>query len=220
MFTWSPNGRELLVSTKEKITYRLLTNELNNEPQNVTATLAFIKTQWEKEQEEKERDALIGLKAELAEFIDKNFKVIAWSEDSTKVLYEASSSSKSASPMIIPAMINPPLTGASTQTQEREIKPGRLYVYDTKDDTNFFVKEVEANLPPPVWFPDSRHLVFIEEGQVKIIEYDGTNKTSVYSGPLVGNFVYPWPDGSKIVILTSLNPHGGVAPNLYTVNLK
>lgn len=68
------------------------------------------------------------------------------------------------------------------------------------------------------WFPDSKHLVFAKDGQVHIMEYDGTNNTIVYSGPFQQSFVYPWPDGSKILVLTSFSPDSPL--NLYAVELQ
>lgn len=68
------------------------------------------------------------------------------------------------------------------------------------------------------WFPDSKHILFAQDGQIHIMEYDGGNNTVVYSGPFVNNFVYPWPDGSRILILTSFSPD---APeNVYSVDLE
>ncbi len=68
------------------------------------------------------------------------------------------------------------------------------------------------------WFPDSKHLLFAKDQQVHIMEYDGTNNTIIYSGPFQEDFVYPWPDGSKILILTSFSPETPM--NLYAVELK
>ncbi len=68
------------------------------------------------------------------------------------------------------------------------------------------------------WFPDSKHLLFVEEGKIKIMEYDGQNKTTVYSGPFAKSFVYPWPDGSKLIIKTSFSPDS--PNNLYVIDLK
>lgn len=68
------------------------------------------------------------------------------------------------------------------------------------------------------WFPTSSHLIIIEENKIIISEYDGTNQAVVYAGPFKDHFVYPWPDGSRLLILTSLNPD---APdNLYMINLR
>ncbi|MBD3279647.1 MAG: PEGA domain-containing protein [Candidatus Pacebacteria bacterium] len=68
------------------------------------------------------------------------------------------------------------------------------------------------------WFPDSKHLIFVDEQTLKIIEYDGTNLTTLYAGPFVDRFVYPWPDGTKIVILTSFSPE--TPKNFYAVEIK
>ncbi len=68
------------------------------------------------------------------------------------------------------------------------------------------------------WFPDSKHLLFVENGKIKIMEYDGQNNTTVYSGPFSSNFVYPWPDGSKLIIKTSFSPDS--PDNLYIIDLK
>ncbi len=68
------------------------------------------------------------------------------------------------------------------------------------------------------WFPDSKHLIYIQDSSIKIMEYDSTNQTSIYSGPFVENFVYPWPNGDRLVILTSFSPN--TPNNLYAVELK
>jgi len=68
------------------------------------------------------------------------------------------------------------------------------------------------------WFPDSNHLLYTDQNRIQIKGYDTTNDTTVYSGPYVDNFVYPWPDGSKLLILTSFSPE--TPPNLYAIELK
>lgn len=68
------------------------------------------------------------------------------------------------------------------------------------------------------WFPDSKHLLYVADGKVQIMEYDGHNNTVIYSGPFSDEFVYPWPDGSQIIIHTSFSPDSPF--NLYAINLK
>jgi hypothetical protein len=68
------------------------------------------------------------------------------------------------------------------------------------------------------WFPDSTHILFTENDKIYLIEYDNTNKTPVYAGPFRNEFVYPWPDGSKLVILTSFSAN--LPMNLYAIELK
>ena len=72
---------------------------------------------------------------------------------------------------------------------------------------------------PLSWLPDSRHLIFVHDKKIDIMEYDGTNVTTVYAGPFVDSYVFPYSNASKIVILTNLgNPN--ITPNLYTLGLK
>lgn len=72
----------------------------------------------------------------------------------------------------------------------------------------------------PQWLPDSRHVIFAENGNISISEYDGLNKTQVYAGPFTPGFVYPWPNGTKLVILTNFNQPGDVPQNLYAVSVR
>lgn len=68
------------------------------------------------------------------------------------------------------------------------------------------------------WFPDSKHFLFVQDGAIKIVEYDGTNVVPIYSGPFEKNFIYPWPDGSRLVISTKFSPEAPL--NLYAIELK
>jgi dipeptidyl aminopeptidase/acylaminoacyl peptidase len=72
----------------------------------------------------------------------------------------------------------------------------------------------------PQWLPDSKHVIFIENGIISISEYDGTNKTQIYAGPFAPGFAYPWPNGTKLVVLTNFNQPGNVPQNLYAISLK
>ncbi|HBU22179.1 TPA: hypothetical protein DEB02_04520 [Candidatus Beckwithbacteria bacterium] len=75
--------------------------------------------------------------------------------------------------------------------------------------------------PPPVQCsPDPRHYILVQEGKIVIGEYDGTNQDTVYAGPFSDDFAYPWPNGSRLIILASLNGGSNQPPNLYSINLK
>lgn len=68
------------------------------------------------------------------------------------------------------------------------------------------------------WYPDSRHVFFVEEDSIRVLEYDGTNLTTLYNGPFDKQFVYPWPDGNRLIIKTIFSQN---APdNLYTLELR
>jgi hypothetical protein len=68
------------------------------------------------------------------------------------------------------------------------------------------------------WLPDSNHLISSSADTIKIMEYDSTNNTTIYSGQFAEDFTYPWPDGSKLMILTAFSPNSPL--NLYAVELK
>ncbi len=73
-------------------------------------------------------------------------------------------------------------------------------------------------LPTFQWMPDSKHLLSVKNNEITISSYDGTNPVIIYSGPFENDFVYPWPDGNKLVILTKFNPQSFL--NLYAIELR
>ena len=68
------------------------------------------------------------------------------------------------------------------------------------------------------WFPDSSHLILTTDNGIDLVEYDGTNRLTIYGGPMDKNIIYPWPDGSKIITRIAFSE--GTVPNLYTIKLK
>ncbi|MCL4353119.1 PEGA domain-containing protein [Patescibacteria group bacterium] len=213
--TWSPDGSQLLATisaSNNPTTYLLNANEFNQTPQDITATLDTTINRWKKEKEEKNNSRISTLPKDLKHIILSDFRIMQWSPDETKILYQASRSAN------LPPVITPPLIGTDPTPQERQIQKGSIYVYDMKEDKNFKIPNISPN-PHLMWFTDSRHLIYVEKGAINIMDYDGTNMTTIYAGPFIDSFVFPWPDGSKIVILTNLG-NSNTSPNLYTIGLK
>jgi hypothetical protein len=211
---WSPDAKELVATISARpnapTTY-LLKTAFNDNPQDITATLTTLNSTWKAQKDIQDKSQLLGLKTELQNLIKNNFTILSWSEDETKILYTAS---RSAS---LPLIINPPLIGTNSTSQIREINAGTVYIYDIKEDRNY--KILDSNSLPLSWFTDSKHLISVSDRKINIIDYDGQNKTTIYAGPFVDSYVFSWPDGSKILILTDLgNPT--ISPNLYTISLK
>lgn len=217
-YVWSPDGKELLATISQgsanQTIYLLSAGGLNQNPRDVTATIDSVKETWQQERNEKEKSRIGGLKQTLQKQITDNFNIISWSADETRILYQASASAT------LPIIIAPRLIGADSETEERELKKEAVYVYDIKEDKNFKVFDSLTNSPSPLaWFPDSRHLVSVHDKKIEVMEYDGANATTIYAGPFMDNYVFPWPNGSKVVVLTNLgNPD--IPPNLYTISLK
>ncbi len=229
--TWSPNGQELLATISGELrnpsTYLLNASRFNDNPQDATATLDSVAAQWQKEKEEIDQSRLNSVKPLLKQLITADFNIISWSPDETKIFYQASASAT------LPFLIEPRLIGTNSTEENRDIKDGSTYIYDMKEDKNYtvdlgplannpFLSEKEKETSPSAyltWFPDDKHLMFVHDKQIEILEYDGSNKTTIYAGPFDPNYVFPWPNGSKVVILTNLgNPT--ISANLYTIVLK
>lgn len=214
--SFSPDGKELVATIsgtlKSPTTYLLSASGFNDNPQDVTAILPTIETSWSKDKQEKEKSRLDALKPTLQKAISENFDILSWSGDETKILYEASNSAT------LPLIIKPRLIGTDSTPEERSIKQGSIYVYDIKEDKNFKILDSSPKTPLS-WLVDSKHLLHVSDKKVSVIEYDGLNSTTVYAGPFVEDYVFPWTNVSKILILTNLN-NPNILPNLYTIELK
>jgi len=225
--SWSPDGKQLLATISgefnEPTTYILDVKTFNQNPKDVTQTLYEISSIWQKQKTDKEKSQTFGLNRILKNLISENFQIISWAQDQTKILYSASQSA------VLPPIITPPLIGTNSTKEERSIEKDQIYVYDLKEDKNFLIDIVRQLadqgpqslgwFPSLTWFPDSKHLIFVDNRKINIMDYDGANKTVIYAGPFIETYVFPWPDGSKLVILTNLG-NENITPNLYTIGLK
>lgn len=220
---WSSDGKEIMATIKngESTTVYLLKTSFNENPKDVTATLNSVNLAWKEQKNNQDKSQLLGLKTQLQNMIKENFSILSWSEDETKILYTAS---RSAS---LPLIIDPQLIGTNSTPEEREIKEGLVYVYDLREDKNFKILDSMpettsqdfVNSFPLNWFADSKHLIYVSENKINLIDYDGQNKITIYAGPFVSDYVFSWPDSSKILILTNLGNLNSL-PNLYTIGLK
>lgn len=91
-----------------------------------------------------------------------------------------------------------------------------LKVYDTEDGKDYQLPEALSL----IWLPDSRHIILVEEKTISIADYDGSNKAVIYAGSFQNSFVFPWPDSSRLVIISSSPTPTASEPNLYGINLK
>jgi hypothetical protein len=226
---WSPDGREILLTTPTG-NYLLEVGVFTpqNKRINITSTLDSLYEKWELELDKRQKAQLRGLAKEMIDILERKTSFILFSPDETKILYKAIDDAT------IPDNLIPTVPGASSQKQERNIKAGRIYVYDIKEDRNFFILESEAldkecklNTPSLivscsstlVWFPTSRNLVLTQNGKISIMDYDGTNNQEVYSGSFIGPVVYPTASIDRMIILTNLGADS-TPPNLYSISLK
>jgi len=224
-YQWSPDSKQVLVTLSEEaingnqVERRFLieASRLTLEKRLVNLSeieLEALLERWQEEKLLREKESFSLLPEKLQKALNDNIGSFFFSPDQTKILYTATESA------VIPENIIPPLPASNTQPEERQIEPNQVYVYDLKEDKNFFIleKQPEDKFPIFSWFPTSNHIFLVQTDQVELIEYDGANKIAAYSGQFENSFAFPFPDGKRILILTSISKNA--PPNLYAVSLR
>ena len=204
---FSPDQKQIIVELAEN-SYLLSLEEDNLNPLEVTLSKEALIQAWQSEKNKNYSKILETFPKDLDKIASASFDIISFSPNETKVLYQAKENVE------LPLVIVPALISTNQTLEERSLKTGKIYVYDRKEDKNF-------TLPNPnlKWYFDSRHLVVEEEKKISIIDYDGTNKQSIYSGPFESSFFNTTNDG-KIVVLTNLNAQVNELPDLYLVGIR
>ena len=221
---WSADEKEIILAFRDpksksqlpNLAYLISAENTQTVPVIVTSRMQVILDEWQTELDLKKNLKLEALPESLAGFLATNSADIRFSPDETKILYTATNSGT-----LFP-VINPPLIGVNPTEEKRNIAKNKIYVYDNKEDKNYHLADLDLKITPPnipLWYTDSKHLVIVEETRINIVDYDGTNKRSVYGGPFLENLVLPWASGGKIVILTNLNRPESPA-DLYEVDLR
>lgn len=218
---WSPDSSEILVNFANPLTgkeenFLLNASQLNAETGliDITPTLSLTFRRWEEEKELRQEAQLSKLPEELLVILESSAKQIFFSPDETKIFYTATASAS------IPEKLVTPLPTTNSQPEARDLETDKVYVYDLKEDKNFYLMAEPEETETKVlqWFPTSKHLFLVQSDKITILEYDNTNWVDVYSGPFEDRFAFPFPTGNKILILTALSQE--TPPNLYAISLK
>lgn len=214
----SPDGTQLIASVSAGIreiptSYLLNSRSFNQNPRDITATINQTLNEWESQKILADKKLIESFPRKIRKIASPYFKNPVLSPEEDKILYTASSSAT------LPIIITPRLPGTNSTPEKREIVEDDIYVYDIKEDRNYLLSTKEDAPKKFYWHPDSSHLVYAKNGKINVVEFDGKNVTTVYAGPFEDNFVFPWPDGSSLVILTNLNiPDAPI--NLYRISLR
>jgi hypothetical protein len=225
-WTWSPDGREILLKTSRGI-YLLDAGQFTPQAQmvNIASKEQETLAEWGDERQTRLKAQVRKLPDEMESILERKARSVVLSPDEDMILYTASGSAT------IPDNLIKPVPGASTQEQVREISEGKTYVYDIKEDRNFLIDENGNNLTIEggfqttkkrrlSWFPTSRHLILAEENQITIMDYDNTNRKTVYAGSYVYPDAFSTLSIDRIIILTNLGADDSTPPNLYSVSIK
>lgn len=200
IYQWTPDSKSVLVSlTVNGVAqnYLLDATNLNQQFTDISARVADLKNGWLHDETVKNNDRLNTLGDEAKKLVTSAKQVI-FSPDEERVL-------------IVKA-------------------DGSVIVYDSKPYLSFDKKPAIFNLPKAdsyLWYPestqnghDSRHLFLINKDSISVIEADGDNQMTLYTGQFDPAAVFAWPNGTKLIISTSLNSSSSKEPNLYSIDLQ
>jgi dipeptidyl aminopeptidase/acylaminoacyl peptidase len=200
---FSPDSKQLLVTVQEggKEGTSFERNYLLNTDQtigidslsDITPSVATVLRNWDEEQKTKDEARRLTLTDSRYQDIASSSAKVIWSPDETKMLV--------------------------SKDGQKDFK---VYDFgDVKTQRSILVKEY--SLPTAKiyqWLPDSRHIIMVYDGQIAVADYDGSNPAIVYAGNFQSTSVFPWPDSSRLVFITSFPTPTASQPNLYGINLK
>ena len=210
--TFSPDQKQAIFEFDQN-SYLLSLQEDNLNPLEVTLSKDTLIEAWQKEKIKNFNKILETFPKDFDKIASDSFDIISFSPNETKVLYQAKEDVE------LPVMIKPVLIATNQTPEERSIKKGKTYVYDLKEDKNFISPAFDPLVSNLKWYYDSRHLIIEENKKISIIDYDDTNKQTVYSGPFESSFFNPTSDG-KIIVLINLNSQVNELPDLYLVGIR
>jgi hypothetical protein len=192
---WSPDSKQVL-ATVNKNNYLLNDDSSNTDPRDVTAILDSTLKGWNDEIKTKDSARLLTIKDGNVRNTASSSAILRWSPDETKILYRKDALS------------------------EADKKPNSIIkgvkVYDLETNQQYDIPEARNQS----WLPDSRHIVLLEQDKISIVDFDGTNKAVIYGGKFEDNFVFAWPDSSRLAVISSFPTPTASEPNLYGINLK
>jgi len=242
--TWSPDGKQILIQTTSARTglpqYYLVDSDRTNTVPTPVSVTEQLTLEWNAQRSLIEHERLLPLKEDFISVATSSMRIVSFSPDELKILYEATASTS------LPIIISPRKIGTNSTEEIRDLAPGTLYVYDVKEDKNYPIgtaqsygvvnpltapatpkqysqqspSQTRAQPIPLQWLPTSKHLIAAGNDKIDIMEYDGGNRMTVYAGPFEDGFVVPWTNASKLLILTNLNPKAQNGANLYAVNIR
>lgn len=189
---WSPDSKQVLATVGNN-NYLLDGDNLNNEPRDITPILSATLKSWEEDTQAKDGVRIASIKDIKIRKIASDSAYLHWAPDETKFMSR--------------------LPGGQAR---KEAISGDIKVYDLEEREEYTLPAAKAH----IWLPDSRHIVMVEDNTISVADFDGTNKAVIYAGKFVDTFVFPWPDSSRLVFISSFPTPTASEPNLYGINLR
>lgn len=188
---WSPDSKQVLAAVNTS-NYLLDADNLNVEPRDITPVLSATLKGWEEDTISKDQARIAVIKDGKLKKIASDSAYLNWAPDETKFMAK------------------------KEPISDKDKLVSDIKVYDVEEGG-------EYQLPPAkshIWLPDSRHIVLVEDSSISLLDFDGTNKAVIYAGKFEDSLIFPWPDYSRLVFISSFPTPTASEPNFYGVNLR
>lgn len=216
---WSPDSKQVLATVQEsnlpgdlnRRTF-LLSFDQKTQPadlRDITPTVGSLIKDWEIDQKNSDQTRVLALKNLEIQKVASTSAVLLWSPDETKFI------SGNLSQKASDGKAQPTKTASNIQGDVKPLLTG-FKVYDITDSKSYDLPEALAYK----WLPDSKHVILIQDNKIAISEFDGTNPGVIYAGGFENLQVFPWPDSSRLAVVTSHPTPTASFPNLFGINLK
>lgn len=179
-----------VMATVDSNNYLLESDRINSDPRDITPILQVTLKSWEDDAHSKDEARILSLKDAATRQIASSSADIRWSPDETKFMVVKHSGKQKAA--------------------------AEAKIYDLEGKTDYSLPTARVHM----WLPDSRHIILVDDGTISVVDFDGTNKAVIYAGSFQDDFVFPWLDSSRLVIISSFPTPTASEPNLYGINLK
>lgn len=195
-FSWSPDSRSIVVKFIDRPNLILLSiDQLNHDPFNdIAASFSNTQKAWADEATTIQKQRIAKLPSKGAQLATSSANIL-FSPDEKRFL-----------------ILKDSLDGKKKAT-----------VYDSQPSADPSVKETTYELPSAkeyYWYPDSQHILLVDDNQISIVEKDGTNSSTIYSGSFEKGIIFPANNGNRLIIGANFNKSLGEKPNLYAITLR
>ncbi|MBI2018921.1 PEGA domain-containing protein [Candidatus Daviesbacteria bacterium] len=189
---WSSDSKQIMATISNN-NYLLNADTTNSDPRDITPILSATLNDWEESTRASDALLIKNIKDISLRKTASDSAFLRWSPDETKFMAREK-----------------PISG-----QEKELI-GDVKVYDLEGNIQYVLPEAKSFM----WLPNSTHIILVEKDTISLVEFDGKNRSVIYAGNFEDNFVFPWPDSSKLVIVSSSPTPTASEPNLYGINLR
>jgi hypothetical protein len=214
-FRWSPDSSQIFVDLPDR---KLLLDigRLNDVPRDITANYQATLNAWDEAESQNRLTKLEQIKDLNLRKTASGSALLRWSPDETKVLYTDTEGNFKLNDLSLKKNFD--LPKATNYQFLPDSKHLVMLEHEAVEPAATGLKASASPKPQPSGTPSMKE--HFAQTRISIIEIDGQNKAEIYYGSLEPGVVVPWPDGSRLVVISSLPTQTASQPNLYGINLK